>query len=303
MQISTSGFYDRSTSLMQKLTAKSDRLQTQISTQTRLQGAADDVVAFKRLSGLRQATADDTAYAANVKLGQSMLAQADTTLEGMDTQLQRAKELAIRASTDTLSDKDRQVIATELRTVLDDMVALANTRDPRGQPLFGAATGDSAVTQATDGTVTFAGTGEPAGLPVGDGVTIQAGDSAGRVFGFTATDGTATDVFATVKALADALEASGGVTDAAKAAQDNLSLGQTQLTSARGSLGARATRLDLDADQLTATQANRESARSDLEDTDFTSTIAELQKTITVLQATQASFTKLASLSLFDYLK
>ncbi|RDE05874.1 flagellar hook-associated protein FlgL [Sphingomonas aracearum] len=303
MQISTSSFYDRSTSLMNKLSAKSDLLQTQISTQTRLQGAADDVVAYKRLAGMKQASADDLAYSANIKLGQSVLAQADSTLDGMSTQLQRAKELAVRAGSDTLSASDRKVIATELRSVLDDMAALANTRDMRGQPLFGAATGDTAVTQASDGSVTFTGTGEPAPLPIGNGTSIQATDSAQRVFGFTGTDGTATDVFATVKRLADALEAGGGMTEAPKAAQDDLSLGQTQLTSARGSLGARAARLELDADQMAVAVENREVARSDLEDTDITSAIAELQKTITTLQATQASFTKLSSLSLFDYLK
>ena len=48
---------------------------------------------------------------------------------------------------------------------------------------------------------------------------------------------------------------------------------------------------------------DREATRSALEDTDVTAAITNLQKTMTILQATQASFTKLASLSLFDYLK
>ena len=40
-----------------------------------------------------------------------------------------------------------------------------------------------------------------------------------------------------------------------------------------------------------------------MEDTDITSAVTELQKTLTILQATQASFTKLTGLSLFDYLR
>ena len=35
----------------------------------------------------------------------------------------------------------------------------------------------------------------------------------------------------------------------------------------------------------------------------MTATITELQKTLTVLQATQASFSKLTQLSLFNYLR
>jgi flagellar hook-associated protein 3 FlgL len=110
-------------------------------------------------------------------------------------------------------------------------------------------------------------------------------------------------VFAVVKNLADSLGAGGGVSDAAKKAQDDLALASTQVANARGSLGARATRLKLDAAQIKATGADREIARSGLEDTDITAAVTELQKTMTVLQATQASFTKLSSLSLFDYLK
>ena len=54
---------------------------------------------------------------------------------------------------------------------------------------------------------------------------------------------------------------------------------------------------------MTDAATTRETERSGLEDTDVTAAITELQKTMTVLQATQASFSKLSSLSLFDYLK
>ena len=43
--------------------------------------------------------------------------------------------------------------------------------------------------------------------------------------------------------------------------------------------------------------------RSKLEDTDVTSAVIELQQLMTALSATQASFTKLSGLSLFDYLR
>ena len=69
------------------------------------------------------------------------------------------------------------------------------------------------------------------------------------------------------------------------------------------SLGARAARVDLVAGQLTTAAADREDTRSGIEDVDVTKTITELQKTMTILQATQSSFSRLSSLSLFDYLK
>jgi flagellar hook-associated protein 3 FlgL len=71
----------------------------------------------------------------------------------------------------------------------------------------------------------------------------------------------------------------------------------------QASLGARAARVELVAGQLTDAAVDREAATNDLEAVDMTQAITDLQKTMTVLQATQASFSKLSSLSLFDYLR
>ncbi|MBL7344927.1 hypothetical protein, partial [Escherichia coli] len=59
----------------------------------------------------------------------------------------------------------------------------------------------------------------------------------------------------------------------------------------------------LQADRLTSVAETREATRSGIEDTDIPTAVASLQKTLTVLQATQASFSKLTSVSLFDYIK
>ncbi len=81
--------------------------------------------------------------------------------DSVETSLQQAAELALQAGNGTLTDSARATIATQLKGVLDDLVKLANTTDARGQPLFGAATGDTAVTVGTDGSVSFSGTGTP----------------------------------------------------------------------------------------------------------------------------------------------
>ncbi|MDB5703475.1 MAG: Flagellar hook-associated protein FlgL [Sphingomonas bacterium] len=303
MQISTSQLYDRSTSLMQKLSQKADSLQNQISSTVKFTAPSDDVVAYQRLAGLKQGKADDVAAGANVTLAQSLLQQSDTTLTAIQNGLQNAAELVLQANNDTLTDANRATIATQLTSVLDDLVSLANTRDARGQPLFGAATGDSAVTVATDGSVSFSGTGTPPAIPIGDGQEIAATDSAARVFGGIATASGTSDAFAIISKFAAALNAGGNVSAAAKEAGDGINAALTQVTSVQGSVGARAARLDMVSSQLTDTATNREIDRGALEDTDVTAALTELQKTMTILSATQASFTKLSQLSLFDYLR
>ena len=302
MQVSTNQFYSHAGSLMQQLSGQADKLNTQISTTKKFSAPSDDVVAYQRLTTIKQASADATSFGSNITLAQSLLDQADTTLGSVDTQLQRASELAVTANSGTLNDSDRQAIATELQGILTSVVALANTRDARGQALFGAATGDGAVTQAADGSVTFNGTGNPASIPVADGVTIQPTESAARVFGGIPTaGGGTTDVFAALQGMITALH--NNDTTAIAGASDTMAAAVNQIGAMRGSLGARSTRLDLQANQATDAATAREATRSSLEDTDVTTAITQLQKTMTILQATQASFTKLSSLSLFDYLK
>ena len=49
--------------------------------------------------------------------------------------------------------------------------------------------------------------------------------------------------------------------------------------------------------------SDREITRQSIEDVDVTQAITDLQKTMTILSAAQSSFSKLSSLSLFNYLK
>ena len=304
MQIGTNLFFERGSAQLSKLSAHADALNTQIATDKKFTAPSGDVVAYGRLATIKRENADATAYTANRTLAQSLLQQSDTALSAVSTQLQQASELTVQAGNGTLNDANRKTIAIGLQSVLDALVGLANTKDARGQTLFAAATGDGAVTQAADGTVSFVGAGTPATIPVADGVEVQPTESAARVFGGVPDgSGGTTDIFAVLHSFIDALNAGGTVTAAAGTATAGIAASLTQVGAVQGSVGARAARLDLVTSQATDAASAREIDRSGLEDTDISAAITELQKTMTVLQATQASFTKLAQLSLFDYLR
>lgn len=301
MQVSTSAFYDRSSRAMTLLSAQADRLQTQISTKVRLQAPSDDAAAYARLRGLKQDGADAAAASGNLDTAATLLQQADTTLTSITAQLQRASELAIRARNGTENAAARQAIAAELEQIGDQLVALGNGTDGRGQPLFGGADGGPGVVRQPDGSFAYAAVA-PSAIPVGNGQAVQANESARRVF-----TGGGVDALATIATLAAALRSAGGgggdVDAAIGTAIGDLATASTQVDTVQASLGARAARVDID--QAAARQADidREAARSSIEDTDMPAAITELQKTMTVLSATQASFAKLQSLSLFDYLR
>ena len=297
MQVATSLFYDTNATAMQALQSQADTLNTQISSGNRLASASDDPIAYQTLRGIATTTANDKAYSSNLTLASSLLTQADTTLGSITTQLQQASSLVVQARNGTQTANTRAIIGQQLQTIADSITALANTKDARGQPIFGDANGGAAVTKNTDGTYSYAGTTGSA-IPVGDGQTVQTGDTAARVLTFGSKD-----TLSVLSTLAASLQ-DGTATDADMAgAITDLSSAGTQVTDVQASVGARAARVELLQSTMTTTSTNNETLRSGLEGTDITSAITQLQKTMTILSATQASFTKLASLSLFDYLK
>lgn len=298
MRISTSNVFSAPTRQMALLTSQADRLQTQISTGLRFTEASEDATGFRRVTALKRDAASDTAWASNIKLAQGLLAQGDTALQSVEAQLQRAQELAMQAGNGAMTDSDKAVIAASLDVMIEDLLALANTKDLRGQPLFGGTAGANAFVRNPDGSIGYAGTGEPAAVPIGEGSSVHptvSGEAA-----FAAGD---SDMFAVLQTLSAALKTGGDVTDAVGDALEGIGSALETVTGARSSIGARAYRLDLEMERLDAAEITREEARSGIEGVDMSTTISELQKTLTILQATQASFTKLTSLSLFDYIR
>ena len=113
-----------------------------------------------------------------------------------------------------------------------------------------------------------------------------------------------TDLFATTKGLADALQ--GGAGDPAGAARSSLTAldtGLTAVTTAQTVVGARLNFIDLATTRSTRRGEARAIEQAAVGGTDIAATVTRLQQTMTVLEASQASFARLSGLSLFDQLR
>lgn len=308
MKIGTAYFFDSRNRQMGDLSGLAAKLQEQIATGKRILTPSDDPIISARLARMAGGAADQTQFASNVKLAQSILGQSDTALDSVTNDLQRAQELLIRAGSDTLNDDNRAAMAAELKSIVDNLYSTANTTDVRGTALFGGSSAGPAYSRAADGTIGFVGQGEAPPIPVGDGVTVQASDSGPRVFGGIQVGGTTKDVFKIVGDLAKALDVGGSATPADRKqaladASDGLAAALENVNTARASIGARGARLDIQSESLAKAANDYDIERGNLEGVDIQAAVTDLQKTMLTLQATQASFTKLSQLSLFDYIQ
>ena len=297
MQISTNVFYDTASRRMTELTGKANALQVQISTGKKLTNPSDDAAAAAQVAEFNRRDADDAVYKTNLTLAGSLLQQADTTLGQIGNQVQKALELTTQAANGTLTAANRSSVGDQIASIRDALLGLANARDSRGLPLFGAAAGTNAVTMV-NGRYAYS-QANVSEIPIADGQSVDVSVGADRVFRSGAND----DTLNVLNTLVTALKSGGDATATIRDAMDKLKAANDNVATVQASVGAREARVELQQGLQQAASTDRAQLRSSIEDADPVSTITQLQQTMTVLQATQASFSKLTSLSLFDYLK
>mgnify|MGYP005987754345 CR=1 FL=1 len=298
MQISSSLMFDRSAARMGSLMSNAVKLQTQLATGKKFTSPSENVAIGQQLAEFDRKNIDAAAYTSNMNMSSSLLSQADTTLESITTQMQRATELTVRAGNGSLSVQDRKVIGDELKAVVDTLVGLGNVTDSNGRSLFGSASGDAAITKNADGTFTYNTAPSLSEVPIADNMSIQPTETAARIF-----QSPAGDTLAILSQLAAALQGGDTTGESARGALDKINSATDQVSIVQASVGARAARVELQQTLQENVSADREELRSSLEDTDMTATAAEFAKTMTILNATQSSFSKLSQLSLFSYLR
>ncbi len=297
---SSAAFFRRSLDDLSSLRGEAERLQRAIGTGERIERGSDDPLAAARLRALDRAQALGEVDEANAFRAAEELALGGDTLATITDELFRARDLTIQAASESLNDSQRALIAEELDTIRQSLLAAANTVSIGDTPLFGGEVSGPAYVTDAGGAVRYVGTVQPGEIDVGQGISIERGVTGPDAFGFPA-NGTQTDVFAFLAALSASLrDIAGDPAGAARAALGGFDNALDSVNRAQTVIGVRAAWIDT----VQQTQVNLDEARSreraETGGADITETIAKLQQTLTVLEASQAGFVRLSNLSLFD---
>ena len=300
---STSAFYERSTMDLSALRKQAEGLQKQLGSGSRMARSSDNPVAASRMRVLARRSEFSQVDLGNANRASADLMLTDTALSSFTDYIGRARELTTQAANGTLAAGQRAAIGGELLQIHGSMVALANSRDTTGHALFGGEASGSSYLLDAGGNAIYAGTASAGDLPLGDGQSVRRGLTGPEFLNFT-VNGNPTDLMALVKGLGEALQ--GAVADPAQAARDALDPLNDALdtvTTGQTQIGARLAWIELTSERRTTLSELRSGEEAEIGATDIAATIAELQQVMTVLEASQASFVRLASLSLFDLLR
>lgn len=400
MRVSTADFFARSLVSMRDRQTALAEVQRQLGSGLRIQNPVDDPAGAASVSRLGAALVAGDSYSAAVNRATTALMAEEGALASAGDVLQRLRELTLQGLSATQSPDSRRAIATEVRALRGQLLALANSRGTDGEYLFAGYSVSTPPFQETAGVVSYVGDAGQRTLELSPGNSIAVADSGNAVFAgarggngsfvaaaaasnagtllaggtnvvgnwvpddYTVTfalapDGSVTyavtgavsgpitsgsyapgdtlsfngvslnlsgtpangdtltvtpagrqDMFAALAELAAALELPDG-SPAQSAAQTNRlsrsleSLDQQLLhvSSVRSNVGSRLKAAEVVADAQAGSAIQIQQALSDVRDLDYAEAATRLAQNLTGLQAVQETFSRLANLSLFNYLR
>lgn len=307
MQVSTSLMFDRAITQMGITQDRLSKTQTQLSTTKQINKPSDAPDQAATITRLKSAIDRQTSYVSTINSVKDKLSQQETASNNATDVLVRLKELTVQAANDTYSSVDRKSIDIEVRQLRDQLLSLANTQDVNGNFIFsGSRVGKQAFATNENGklvyqgdqTVSFTGVGDQSSVDINrtgtnpfDKIIRDEGNNKKSAVGF----------FQVIDDLSAALQ-SNDATRIKRAVGEVQTL-QQGLSDSLASIGAATNKIDNQAALAEENVLRMKSTLSQVEDTDYTKAITNMNKDMLALQAAQSSFAKIAQLNLFDYIK
>ena len=306
MKISTSALFDRATQQMSSVQTSLAQSQAQLASGKQIVTPSDAPDQAANIQRLQSIINRQSSYTATLNTVQTRLKTEDTSLQSVSTLLVRVKEISVQAANATISPSDRQALAVELVGLRDQMLSLANTQDSNGNYLFaGSRVSQPAFAADASGAVTYQGDQTRMTVSVGDQRSVQLNRSGSDAFVRVVrqdSTGAKTGVgfFQAIDDLTAAIKSSDqagmqrGIGE-----MDSLQNGVTQ---AQAQVGSDMNVADAQTKVLDDTTLNLKTTLSSVQDLDYASAIALMNKQMMSLQAAQDSFGKITKLSLFSYI-
>lgn len=141
MRISSTAIYDANVSLLGQQQTKMLHTQMQVASGRRILTPADDPVAAARALEMTQSDAVNTQYTANRNAAKYSASLSEGILQSVTSLLQDVRDVAIQAGGGAINNSQKQTLAVALQGRLDELVALANSKDGTGNYLFSGSQG------------------------------------------------------------------------------------------------------------------------------------------------------------------
>lgn len=236
-------------------------------------------------------------FARSANDANAWLNTADSTLSTVVDRVHRARDLLLGAVNASADQQSRNASATELESLGDELVGLANTTY-LGRPIF-AGVVDTRTAYAADGTYQGDGSAIVRAIGPGADVTVNLGGEA--VFGTQDADPAQGNLFQLVRQAAADLRA--GNVAGANAAIGRLDGALDRVAGAQAAIGARTNQVDAVTGRNSDVAIQLRAGLSEVEDVDYAQEIISFQTAQMAYQASLSVTAKIIQPTLLDFLR
>ncbi len=295
---------------MQTNLLRLSKVQKKAITGKRISTPEDDPFAVEQALGFRNRLETGETALKNISLSQNWLFATDKSLDDMVGLLTRAQSLALKGANDTLGPDERASVAVEVDGLLQQAVAIGNSRQG-DHYLFAGFKFDVAPFKAvyTGNEITAVDYWGDNGdmlreAEQGTQISINiTGDVSADAATGTPGHHPLNDVFDTLVNLRDALKATPFVHNDVSVALDNVKTNMDNLLNLRAAIGTKESRLETTSRRIEDLQVGLNKLLSDAEDADMAEVITELQQRQFVYESALNVNAKVISMSLLDFLR
>jgi flagellar hook-associated protein 3 FlgL len=303
MKISTSFLFDRATERMSTIQNKLATTQAQMAVGKQIlapSAAPDQAAAIQRLKGEVQRQESNIR---TLDVAMRRYTAEETALSSSNDILIRMKELGIQAANDTLGPEDRKAIGVEMKALRDQLLSLGNTRDDSGNYLFsGTRVNTPAFAEDANGDVVYQGDQTQTRIPAGVERTVQFTRAGTDVFSrVVREDGPPVGFFDALDEMIEGVN--NNQTENIRRGIGDIFQMHNSLTLSQAQNGSDQAVLRSQLDVLDESMLRFQSTLSDIEDLDYAEAVTRMNKEMMGLEAAMGSFSKISSLSLFDFIR
>jgi len=297
MRVATRSFYQGIQERILRLSGDLKRINEKISSGKNVNRPSDDPLSLIDSLGLKASLSQLEQYQRNMKRGESWLNLSESALSQTLLIVDRAQEIAIQMASDTQSGESRTYAATEAGHLLDQAISLGNTRLGGSYIFSGYRTGTAPFLKVTVGgieTAQYNGDANDFRILIGKGEELTVGKNGQAVL-------MDSGIFDALGRLKRALEdndrsAIGQQIDGLRGVQGDLNNGIADA-------GARTSRLEGKREILNHLDLNLKERLSQIEDADYARVVVELREKELAYQAALLSSTKIAELTILNYIR
>ncbi|WEM43002.1 flagellar hook-associated protein FlgL [Photobacterium sp. DA100] len=299
MRVSTNQYSQMMSGSLSQNSLGINKIMQQMATGKRLLVPSDDPMASTRVMSLKREQASISQYLGNIEQADVALKKQETYLSSAVDVLHQMRDLMLWAGNDANGPDERAAMANELEHLQDSLVSLVNAKDENGKYIFsGNEVNTQPLVKDQDGNWIYQGDTGVREVVVGDGVTIQLNVNAEDMF-FSG----GTDIFNQLDELVVALRDPDYDFAASDIIERSVDVLDETLVSVSGTvtgLGSRQNALTTMQDGHSEVELFNNDLIGQLEDLDYADAMVQYNNYLLALQATQATYVKTASLSLFS---